>query len=66
MKPRIYFPALALAAGVLLYGSGVFANVDMGYEQRACSKEKHFVQTVTNGTCYGTIIGRGTEDILLR
>jgi len=66
MSPRIYFSATLLLIVALVYNFGVFANVDMGYDHRACTDEKYFVQNVTNGTCYGTIIGRGIEDILLR
>jgi hypothetical protein len=66
MSPRIYISGTIIAALSLIYGFGVFANVDMGYEQQACIKKKYFVQDVTNGTCYGIIIGRGIENILLR
>lgn len=66
MSPRIYISGTIIAALSLIYGFGVFANVDMGYEQQACIKKKYFVQNVTNGTCYGIIIGRGIEDILRR
>jgi|GEM_PF-2574231 len=52
MKSRTYFPAFFLIATVLIYISSVFANVDMGFEQQNCSKEKDFLQNVTNGKCY--------------
>jgi len=61
MSPRIYISATIIAALSLVYGFSVFANVDMTPEIIACSKKKHFVQPVTNGSCYGIIIGRGKE-----
>jgi hypothetical protein len=65
MSPRIYFSATILLTVLsLLYGFSVFANVDMTPEIIACSKKKHFVQPVTNGSCYGIIIGRGKELVL--
>ena len=66
MKSRTYFPAFFLIATVLIYISSVFANVDMGFEQQNCSKEKDFLQNVTNGKCYWVIIGRGIENVLRR
>lgn len=66
MSPRIYLSATILFVVAIVYNFGAFANVDMGYEQQACVKKKHFVQDVTNGKCYGIIIGRGVEQILLR
>jgi hypothetical protein len=67
MSPRIYFSAtILLAALSLFYGFSVFANVDMAPEIRDCSKKKHFVQPVTNGSCYGIIIGRGKELVLTK
>lgn len=66
MSPRIYLSATLVILVALVYNFGAFANVDMGYEQQACTKKKHFVQDVTHGKCYGIIIGRGIEDVLLR
>ena len=45
---------------------GAYANVDMGTEQQDCTLKKDFVQPVTNGSCYGIIIGHGTETFTLR
>lgn len=58
MSPRIYLSATILLLVAIVYNFGAFANVDMGYDHRACSDEKYFVQDVTNGKCYGVIIGR--------
>ncbi len=66
MSPRIYISATIIAALSLVYGFSAFANVDMADEIRDCQKEKHFVQPVTNGSCYGIIIGRGKELIKTR
>jgi hypothetical protein len=61
-----FFPKIVLSFFVLFLSVGAYANVDMGYEQRACSEKKDFVQPVDNGQCYGVIIGRGIENIKLR
>lgn len=60
---KIGFVSLALIGSLTMY---IYANVDMGVETRECSEKKDFVQPVTNGSCYGVIIGRGTEEIKLR
>ncbi len=60
------FAKIGIASISLLSSLSVYANVDMGVETRDCSEKKDFVQPVTNGSCYGVIIGRGTEEIKLR
>ena len=64
---RISFAKIGIAGfsliGLIFF---VYANVDMAPETRDCSEEKDFVQPVTNGSCYGVIIGRGKELVLNR
>lgn len=55
------FTKIGLISFLLLCVIGSFANVDMAPDIRDCSEEKDFVQPVTNGSCYGVIIGRGKE-----
>lgn len=60
------FAKIGIIGVSLISCIGVYANVDMGTETQDCTLKKDFVQPVTNGSCYGVIIGRGTETILLR
>lgn len=60
------FAKIGCVGFLLLCVIGSFANVDMAPDTRDCSQEKDFVQPVTNGSCYGVIIGRGKELILNR
>ena len=55
------FTKVGIISFLLLCVFGIYANVDMAPDIRDCSEEKEFVQPVTNGSCYGVIIGRGKE-----
>lgn len=55
------FTKIGVAGSLLLSTFCAYANVDMAPDIRDCSEEKEFVQPVTNGSCYGVIIGRGKE-----
>lgn len=52
---------IGVIGSLSLYSFCAYANVDMTPDIRDCSEEKDFVQPVTNGSCYGVIIGRGKE-----